>query len=265
MGGDELGPFKRLISYVWGGKLRIGPKERRIPKAPAGEKKKKKGVVRFVGEGRGWGWGSLIRALLWVVRLALTRRIVGRPYFCSHRWDGRLLEGSLDFGSGVTTGMAKVSRPAAGCHDALRDLEGESFRWRGDGSHEIRAHRSPTHRIQLTESPTPGNPLPLPPTPSLTTAWSPTRWRSTWRHWWVGSASPTARLREQARKSAAASPSTLTATDRKYRACSRIAARGAWRDRGSLRRLSVRPPLARGAPRIPAELRHRLQELGILS
>jgi sulfatase modifying factor 1 len=41
VGGDELGPFKRLISYVWG-KLRIGPKERRIPKASEQEKKREK-------------------------------------------------------------------------------------------------------------------------------------------------------------------------------------------------------------------------------
>jgi hypothetical protein len=40
VGGDEAGPFKRLVSYVWG-KLRIGPKERRIPKPPPKEKKKK--------------------------------------------------------------------------------------------------------------------------------------------------------------------------------------------------------------------------------
>lgn len=41
VGGDELGPFKRLVSYVWG-KLRVGPKERRVPKKPEPEKKKKK-------------------------------------------------------------------------------------------------------------------------------------------------------------------------------------------------------------------------------
>ena len=40
VGGDETGPFKRLVSYVWG-KLRIGPKVRRIPKPPPKEKKKK--------------------------------------------------------------------------------------------------------------------------------------------------------------------------------------------------------------------------------
>ncbi len=41
--GDELGPFKRLISYVWG-KLRIGPKERRIPKSPCRGRTRRKGI-----------------------------------------------------------------------------------------------------------------------------------------------------------------------------------------------------------------------------
>ncbi len=40
LGGDEIGPFKQLVSYVWG-KLRVGPKERRVPKAPPPKKKKK--------------------------------------------------------------------------------------------------------------------------------------------------------------------------------------------------------------------------------
>ena len=41
VGGDETGLYKQLISYVWG-KLRIGPKERRLPKPPPKPKKKKK-------------------------------------------------------------------------------------------------------------------------------------------------------------------------------------------------------------------------------
>jgi hypothetical protein len=41
VGGDELGLYKQLVSYVWG-KLRIGPKERRVPKASGARKKKKK-------------------------------------------------------------------------------------------------------------------------------------------------------------------------------------------------------------------------------
>ena len=41
VGGDETGLYKQLISYVWG-KLRVGPKERRLPKPPPKKKAKAK-------------------------------------------------------------------------------------------------------------------------------------------------------------------------------------------------------------------------------
>lgn len=41
LGGDEIGRYKRLVAYTWG-EVRIGPKERRLPKLPIKKKSKSK-------------------------------------------------------------------------------------------------------------------------------------------------------------------------------------------------------------------------------
>ena len=41
LGGDEVGRYKRLIAYAWG-EVRLGEKERRLPKLPPKKKKKSK-------------------------------------------------------------------------------------------------------------------------------------------------------------------------------------------------------------------------------
>lgn len=45
LGGDEIGRYKRLIAYTWG-EVRVGPKERRLPKLPIKKKTKGKKAKR---------------------------------------------------------------------------------------------------------------------------------------------------------------------------------------------------------------------------